>query len=481
MVEAWLPRHHRQRYDLVAQQRVARALGPALLTVFFLLNIVGDHPFAVTPVDKAAVAQSGSLFNQVLIFGTFALSVPLMLPRVGAVARLLAAGWIGGTIVAWSCLSFLWASHPDLTIRRGIAFAMVYLTLVFLVASARSTVNVFRALATVVAIITLLNIFVMVAMPAVSWSPIGEKGIFDAKNTAGTVGMLTVVTLGVSLFLVRGPWLKAMVAAICLLSWFFLVMTKSKTSIGVAALMTGAGPFFYILLSRGSLLRFLALLVAVTGFFGAWVAGSAAGVTDTDLRLLVFGDLTFSLRTLIWADVVKSIADPPWLGYGFGSFWDVGAKFNPLKHAAWDAFYLDAQVINTAHSGYLDQLLQTGAVGFVLGLAAILRCLCVLWSVAVRTGDRSERVALVGFFCVALCLILNNFLESYLFRTGDGLGYLFFVLTLQAEQARLALQQGTSMQARGELRPSADELLPRRFALNAALTRISPPAGNRQT
>jgi hypothetical protein len=437
---AWPGPPRPARWDLRRQQHLAGLVAPLVLALFFLVYIVGDHPFAVTAVDKAAATESGSLLNRLLIFGTFAVSMPLILPGAGAALRLLLAGWLGGAIVAWSLASLLWASHPDLTIRRGVAFAMVYLTLVFLVAASRSSVNVFRALAGVVAMITVLNIFVMIAMPQVSWSPIGQKGIFDAKNTAGTIGMLTVVMLGVSVFLVRARWLRLLLGIVYVMSWVFLLLTKSKTSIGVAVLITAAAPLFHLLLSRGGGWRSLAVLAAVAALGGAWVAGVLAGVSRDDLVLVVFGDLTFSQRTPIWADVVRSIGDRPWLGHGFGSFWEIGEPLNPLRYAPWDAFYVDAQVINTAHNGYLDQLLQTGIVGFALGFVAILRCLVVLHSTAARTRSPLGRTALVGCLCIALCLILNNFLESYLFRTGDGLGYLFFVLMLQAEQARLALR-----------------------------------------
>lgn len=435
---AWSGPPRPARWGLERQRWLAGLLAPLVLALFFLVYIVGDHPFAVAAVDKAAATESGSLLNRLLIFGTFAVSLPLILPGAGAALRLLLAGWLGGAIVAWSLLSFLWASHPDLTIRRGVAFAIVYLTMVFLVAASRSSVNVFRALAGVVAAITVLNVFVMIAMPQVSSSPIGQKGIFDAKNTAGTIGMLTVVMLGVSVFLLRARWLRLLLALVYAMSWLFLLLTKSKTSIGVAALITVAAPMFHLLLSRGGGWRSLAFLAAVAALGAAWIAGVLAGVGRDDLVLVIFGDLTFSQRTPIWADVVKSIGDRPWLGYGFGSFWEIGEPLNPLRYAPWDAFYVDAQVINTAHSGYLDQLLQTGIVGFGLGLAAILRCLLVLNSTAARARDPLERTALVGCLCIVLCLILNNFLESYLFRTGDGLGYLFFVLMLQAEQARLA-------------------------------------------
>ena len=97
---------------------------------------------------------------------------------------------------------------------------------------------------------------------------------------------------------------------------------------------------------------------------------------------------------------------------------------------------MKAQLINTAHNGYLDLLLQTGIAGFALGIVAILRCLWLLTGTAARS-QKAQRVALTGALCVAFCLVLNNFLESYLFRTGDTLGYLFIFLMLHGEAARL--------------------------------------------
>jgi exopolysaccharide production protein ExoQ len=426
-------------YELDKQQQVAALVAPMLLAIFLTLYVVGDHPFATAAIDKAGATGSGSLLNQFLIFGIFGLALPLMLVRCGGVASLLLTNAAGGLIVAWSLASFIWASHPDLTIRRGIAFAITYLALATLVAAARSTVATFRSLVLVVVALVLLNTLVMTTMPAVSWSPAGEKGIFDTKNVAGTLGMLAVVTLGASLFLIRGSWPRAALAVVYLMSWHFLVATKSKTSLGVAVLVTVAGPFLHTLLGRGGAVRLLALLVVMGVGLCSMVAASAAGVTTDDLLLLVFGDLTFTQRTPIWGAVVRSIADRPWLGYGFGSFWDIGAVLNPLRYAPWDAFYMDAQVINTAHNGYLDQLLQTGAVGFGFGVIAILRCIRVLWGTAVLTASSEERIALLGLLCLAVCLILNNFLESYLFRSGDGMGYLFFLIMLQAEQAKLDL------------------------------------------
>ena len=75
----------------------------------------------------------------------------------------------------------------------------------------------------------------------------------------------------------------------------------------------------------------------------------------------------------------------PWLGHGFGSFWDTGAAINPIRSAPPGAWFMKAQLINTAHNGYLDLLLQTGIVGFALGIVAILRCLWLLTGTAARS------------------------------------------------------------------------------------------------
>jgi O-antigen ligase len=388
------------------------------------------------------------MLNRLLIFGTFGSALLLALVRLGRVVELAVAGMVGGLIVAWSLASHLWATFPDLSFRRGVAFLIVYVTLLCLVAVSRSTASVFRALTGVFVLITLLNILVMVAMPAVSWTPIGESGIFDAKNSAGTMAMLTAVLLGGSLFIARHRWTRLPLILVYVLAWCFLIATRSKTSIGVAAVMMVAGPLLYLVLGRSRGVRLLLLLTVIAAALGAIVIGAASGITERDVTLALFGDLTFSLRTPIWAAAVRTIAERPWLGHGFGSFWDVGLRLNPLR-APWNEFFMNAQVINTAHDGYLDQLLQTGILGFSLGLVAIARCLHVLQSAAAATQDRVERVALTGLLCVAICIVLNNLLESYLFRPGDGIGFLFFLIMLQAEKARLDLRRQRWLEEKG--------------------------------
>lgn len=421
----------------LAWQRKLAARAAVLLTAFFFAALfIGDRPFATDAADKAAIATSGNAFNRLVIFAVFGLSLPLALLNLERVLKVLIRNWPAGLMVAWSWLSFVWASHPDLVLRRGLAYTLVYLSLVILAANARSARDWLAALAAVFALITCLNVLAMVAFPAVSWSEIGETGIFDNKNTAGTMAMLAIIILGTAIAMSRPAWLRMTLLGVILLAWFFLLATRSKTSIGVAALMTVGGPCLYLILGSRTPVRLAALAAGIAVLAFAAVAFFGAGYTDADLRLMLFGDLTFTGRTEIWEHIVLEIARRPWLGHGFGSFWDTGRLVNPILSAPPDAWYMNAQLINTAHNGYLDVLLQTGLIGFAISLLAILRCLWLLMTGAM-TGERRERMALTGALCVAVCLVLNNFLESYLFRTGDTLGYLFLFLMLHGETARL--------------------------------------------
>ena len=398
--------------------------------------LIGPQPFSPHTADKAAIAESGNVFNRLVVFLEFGAAIPLALLNLERFLRLLARNWPVGATVAWSGLSMLWATHPDLAARRAFAFTLVYLTLVAFAACARGPGDWLVPLTLCFAAVAVFNVIAIVALPAISHSDIGEMGIYDNKNGAGTMAMLSIVVLATGLVACRGWALRTVLIGLVLLGWFFLLATRSKTSIGVAALMMGLGPTLYAVLGSRMPVRLAASCAALGLAVMATVAYTAAGYDDADLRLLLFGDLTFTGRTEIWGPVVREIALRPWLGHGFGSFWDVGGTYNTLSSAPLSAWFMNAQLINTAHDGYLDTLLQTGRVGLALAIVAIVRC-CWLLGAAISDGTRQQRIALSGALCLVICLILNNFLESYLFRTGDPLGYLFMFIMLQAEAVRL--------------------------------------------
>ena len=93
----------------------------------------------------------------------------------------------------------------------------------------------------------------------------------------------------------------------------------------------------------------------------------------------LFNDETFTGRTYIWQFAVDVIGRSPLIGQGYASFW--GAGQGSIVEREAPGFIVD---LLQAHNGYLDTLLETGAVGFSILIALILAALFVAARSAVR-------------------------------------------------------------------------------------------------
>ena len=71
------------------------------------------------------------------------------------------------------------------------------------------------------------------------------------------------------------------------------------------------------------------------------------------------GDTTLTGRDKVWAYVWKYIVKEPILGSGYGSFWYTAD--NTMETRTAGIFFN----LGEAHNGYLDILLQLGAVGII--------------------------------------------------------------------------------------------------------------------
>jgi exopolysaccharide production protein ExoQ len=96
----------------------------------------------------------------------------------------------------------------------------------------------------------------------------------------------------------------------------------------------------------------------------------ASGITvlavDSDAVIGALGrSSNFSGRTAIWSMVVSFIAERPVLGYGYSGFW---FGLSPKSLAVDQAL---GSSIRYSHNGYLEILLNLGAVGFLFAVAFI--------------------------------------------------------------------------------------------------------------
>src|SRR5947208_1642565 len=83
----------------------------------------------------------------------------------------------------------------------------------------------------------------------------------------------------------------------------------------------------------------------------------------TSINHAVLMDPTFTGRDDIWQFAVDNINARPWLGYGFGAFWETPqAAFQTLRDGNL------ATQASHAHNAFLDLALTLGIPGLVLGL-----------------------------------------------------------------------------------------------------------------
>ena len=69
------------------------------------------------------------------------------------------------------------------------------------------------------------------------------------------------------------------------------------------------------------------VLFAAVFAIAAWFYISAlTGYTFADMSMLLFGDTTFTGRTIIWEFVLDVISRSPLVGQGYAAFWGVGAE-----------------------------------------------------------------------------------------------------------------------------------------------------------
>jgi O-antigen ligase len=100
-------------------------------------------------------------------------------------------------------------------------------------------------------------------------------------------------------------------------------------------------------------------------------------------------------RVPLWQAVVEEVVQRPWLGAGFAAFW---GSLDVLNSFAVQDF-----LVPSAHNGYLEELLGTGAVGLTILLVF---CLAVLTAVR-RQARRGDPLAWLVFLYMVYYLLLN--------------------------------------------------------------------------
>jgi O-antigen ligase len=418
----------------VSRGALERQLLPSVAFVGLLLLVfVGldafSPPMPVSQFGGVTETSRGDALRQILYLSVFGLIVLGAVQRLG-LAAIRAIPIVLGLLLVWCVASAFWAAEPGIVLRRA-GLEVILVLSILLSVDTIGAERAFRLWRVVLAVILAVN-WISIPLIAVAKHLPGEidpalvgnwRGLYGHKNIAGAVCAITALLF---LFSRNGKynWIGI---AVALAAIAFLVMTRSKTSLGLLPLALAAGAIYQLnwrdSLSRAIVTAAALLLLAGLILFVILDAGAIAHMLEDPAE--------FTGRAAIWAAELHYIQDHPLLGAGFGTFADNGGQ-SPL-HGYINGSWVEA--VSHGHNGYLQLWVTVGGVGFVLALGAlILVPLLSFWDL--NFDGSAFKPLLFGMF---VFLVLHNVMESD-FLEGDGVTWAAFLLMLAA----LRTQSGRS-------------------------------------
>jgi exopolysaccharide production protein ExoQ len=314
--------------------------------------------------------------------------------------------WPLSVLVSVALVSCLWAEAPGLVLQRSIAACGT--TLVGIAFAVRLSVeDQLRLISWVLRITAILSLAAVLFFPSFGISNgIGEqgewRGVFGYKNGLGSMMALAVL---VEWLLPTDTLLSKVVNRLALvISAVLLVFSSSVTPL--AALV--ATLLFIELYKVGTRLRIplYAIVLATLLLLASSVTALLMAGDRVTGPLGRSSDLTG--RTDIWTTTMQYIPERPVLGYGYWGFWNEASSESSAVERALGT------PIMYSHNGYIEVLLDLGAVGLLLTLI-------FLWTGIGRTYYFSERNrSKVGLWPLAfLCyFLLRNIGECSILMQG---------------------------------------------------------------
>ncbi len=339
----------------------------ATFVFIILVFFVADHDLRYSAkYDQIQEGSAEALANSVeegnlprrfalILLGTFAFASLVLVKRPPLVTAR-RSGLFFALFIVWSFASILWAADKSLSLRRVTEFFFVAVG-AFVIARRHKL----RGLLELTFAGTLFYFMVGFICEVVlgKFAPLDGEYRFCGTLHPNHQGWNCAFLLLSSLGLARGTkrW-RAFFVMIALVALIFLILTKSRTSF--LCLVLSLVAYWSLVWTRT---RKVAMFSSAIGVFCLFLlfAGHSAFPTLRNSVLLGRTDTnaaTLTDRTIMWQASLPYLAEKPFLGYGFNSFW---SPERILVVSSEVGFPVPAE-----HNDYLSLLLGVGIPGLVL-------------------------------------------------------------------------------------------------------------------
>ena len=411
--------------DHAGQDIASRVLEIAFF-LFLLLVFVGLSPFATRDPNVLAAGETiqageGDLIRQILYLTIFVIIAATAIQRAGM--RAIDAVPISLILLLmWCGASALWAQEPGITIRR-VGLEVVVVLSVMLSVNTLGIDRSLKILRHVLALVLIVNWLSIPILPQAVHlanetdpSIVGDwRGLYYHKNITGAVCAISILIF--LYYAIRERSRSDLVLLIGTVG--FLIMTRSKSSMGLLPLALGAAAAY-----RGAWRSTLdRMIVSVAAVLLLTLAGVVIALNYDAIAHVLSDPGQFTGRAAIWQAEIAYIGDHPLLGSGFGSFADTGAQ-SPLHDYVGQAW---VEIISHGHNGYLQLIVTTGLIGFTLAMFALIFRPAMGFARA-DDMDPTLKALLFGLFAFFL---FHNLTESD-FLESDGASWVVYLMMMAA-------------------------------------------------
>ena len=380
------------------------------------------QPFAVPPEMTAPVESTGNIVNQI---GWFGLGLAFLAAMLGLVQRdvLMRLG-LGRWAVVFgiAALSTLQALDPTGSLRGLMLTAIVMIVVAGVLVLPRDE-HSFAVAAVNACLVLLLLVYAMLVLAPhlVVHSSEGAEGVhagdwrghLSHKNFAAPVFSI-VAMIGIYGWRSGLRWRGALIVGLGVL---FVLNSGSKTTMGFLPLAIGVVALARITGRPGLA---VAVHLVLVGLIAALTIGSVMSPALNAMLKALISDPTFTGRDEIWKFALQRIAEKPWFGYGYASFWQTPAVTGLEENyeASWDV-----RGIGSGHDSYLDAALTFGLPGAVVMIFVLMVLPLADYLRACRVAANRRLADL--FVMIVIFMTYVGMLESFLLNRADPLWVLF--------------------------------------------------------
>lgn len=393
----------------------ARRLVSVYLLCWWIVMVAPLAAYTPREVGSQAVEAtiSGSLQNQVLVasFGLVGMMfLPAAIRRVGGAFWWIMALW--GVYLLWAYTSLFWSEYPEITLRNLAAYVLVSVGCFGLGAGfyggREDGVRLFLRHLAIAGLVSALVVLIPLPRYLGEFNPLDPTQRLEISGGLSTFSARPVMIAGLALTVAALTGLRRWRTS----DWFLMLMLLAP----ILVLKT-RGPLLWALLSLGVvylLCRGLARdriiqagLLAVVGL--GYCVLNVAGVLDSISTYMTRGNAELSMtltgRVPLWDALLPAVSERPLTGEGFSAFWNPENLYLMERLAGFP--------VVSAHNGFLEELLNTGAIGLSLFLAFWVSAMIM----SVRRALGGDPLGWLAFLFLLFYLLLNltsSLMQDYL-------------------------------------------------------------------